>query len=263
MPPKRRFVRRCGRAACVCMMTAFASQACLPFIPGLDLLASAAPAAVSWGIEAYHNHNHGAGKEAASKTRKPDAFNSGLIANLRIWDAGGWHFDHIYLYKTSLTSASGGKESDVPNIGDRTHHQGVILRVAKDGQQQNFLKLDFGPDGLRDDVSEDFPHIPKQIPWNESQRIRFQNASIDVPKHGSPRRLIRVLEFIKDIPYDALKWNCQCFAEVMWQYFPTWNTGWVPDIYEILQNVARKLNLIDEGNHALSKVFNQSVQKVG
>ena len=43
---------------------------------------------------------------------------------------------------------------------------------------------------------EKFPYIPKQMPWSESEGRTLQHAPIDVPKHGSPRRLIRVLEFI-------------------------------------------------------------------
>ena len=58
-----------------------------------------------------------------------------LRVDSKIKDVGcNWlaFFDHIYLYKTSLTSASGGKERNVPNVGGRAHHQGVILRLALD-----------------------------------------------------------------------------------------------------------------------------------
>ena len=72
-----------------------------------------------------------------------------------------------------------------------------------------------------------------------------------------------MLELVKGKPYHALKWNCQSFADLMWQCFPEWNTAWVPDIFEIFQNVARKHNLLDEGNDDVSKVFDPSLQKIG
>ena len=49
----------------------------------------------------------------------------------------------IYLYKTSLTSASGGEESDVPNYMGVAHHEGVVMKASEGGQPQ-YLKLDFG-----------------------------------------------------------------------------------------------------------------------
>ena len=72
------------------MMMAFSSQICFPFLPGVDPLTFAL-SVVLWGFKAYCDHSagHSAGSDAASKARKPDAFNSGLIAKLKMWDATG------------------------------------------------------------------------------------------------------------------------------------------------------------------------------
>jgi len=192
---------------------------------------------------------------------KPDASDPDLTAMLETWQEGNRLFTHIYLYKTSLTSASGGEESDVPNYIGVAHHEGVVMKHASEGGQPQYLKLDFGSDGLEHATTKDFPIIRNQTPWGEGHG-KFKKARIR-PEHGHPKRLIRVLELVKGKPYHALKWNCQSFADLMWQCFPEWNTAWVPDIFEIFQNVARKHNLLDEGNDDVSKVFDPSLQKIG
>lgn len=181
---------------------------------------------------------------------KPDASDPDLTAMLETWQEGNRLFTHIYLYKTSLTSASGGEESDVPNYIGVAHHEGVVMKHASEGGQPQYLKLDFGSDGLEHATTKDFPIIRNQTPWGEGHG-KFKKARIR-PEHGHPKRLIRVLELVKGKPYHALKWNCQSFADLMWQCFPEWNTAWVPDIFEIFQNVARKHNLLDEGNDDVS-----------
>ena len=62
---------------------------------------------------------------------KPDASDPDLTAMLETWQEGNRLFTHIYLYKTSLTSASGGEESDVPNYIGVAHHEGVVMKHAR------------------------------------------------------------------------------------------------------------------------------------
>lgn len=176
---------------------------------------------------------------------KPDASDPDLTAMLETWQEGNWRFEHIYLYKTSLTSASGGEESDVPNYMGVAHHEGVVIKHASEGGQPQYLKLDFGSHGLEHATTKDFPIIRNQTPWGEGHG-NFKKARIR-PEHGHPKRLIRVPELMKGKPYHALKWNCQSFADLMSQCFPEWNTAWVPDIFEIFESVTRKHNLLDEG----------------
>lgn len=199
-------------------------------------------------------------KSGGLEFSKPDAANPDLIALLETWQEGNRRFKHIYLYKTSLTSASGGKESDVPDYLGVAHHEGVVFKHASEGGQEQYLQLDFGSDGLKHATSKAFPHIPNQMPWGGG-RGKFKKETI-APEHGHPKRLIRVLEMMEGKCYHALNWNCQSFSDLIWKCFTPWNTAWVPDLWEVFENVIWEHNLLVEGTDDVSKVFNSSLQKV-
>ena len=136
-----------------------------------------------------------------------------------------------------MTSGSNGKESDVPDLGGFAHHEGVIMELASDRGMSTYLQLDFGQEELTYQISSDFPDIRGLIDWSPQERFKVSPIK---GEHGYPKRLVRVLESVEAKNYHAIEWNCQSFSEVVWLYFFEGNTGWVPDIHKIIQEVAEK-----------------------
>ena len=141
-----------------------------------------------------------------SSMGKANAFDTGLVLNLKIWCKAGLNFTRIFLFKTELTASGKGLPMGM------AHHQGVVLENAGGF----FLQMDFCNEGLHWKISEHFPDICNRKDWKKNQA--FKNGTI-APDKGDPQRLLDLLNTTKGMRYHLMKFNCQNFAKETWAKF--------------------------------------------